>query len=113
MEKQRNCLDREMNNFTYSIWSRISRCEEEIEIEEIKQILHKEKNDSSILVFAFDYEGVLNIWILNGGLVFKKVDADSEKFLVLISQFLEKLNVNVDRNSSFHRTHSDVSSFFQ
>ena len=113
MEKQRNCLDREMNNFTYSIWSRISRCEEEIEIEEIKQILHKEKHDSSILVFAFDYEGVLNIWILNGGLVFKKVDADSEKFLVLISQFLEKLNVNVDRNSSFHRTHSDVSSFFQ
>ena len=113
IEKHANCLNTEMNyDFICSILNRISASEEEIEIEEIQQILYKEKNDSSILVFAFDHKGFLNIWILNGGLVFKKVDADSEKFLLLISQFLEKLNVNVDRNSSFHRIHSDVSTFF-
>ena len=113
IEKHENCLNTEMNyDFICSILNRISASEEEIEIEEIQQILYKEKNDSSILVFAFDHKGFLNIWILNGGLVFKKVDADSEKFLLLISQFLEKLNVNVDRNSSFHRIHSDVSTFF-
>ena len=113
IEKHANCLETEMNyDPTRSKWNRISACEEEIEIEEIQQIVHNEKNDSSILVFAFDHKGFLNIWILNGGIVFKKVAADSEKFLLLISQFLEKLNVNVDRNSSFHRIHSDVSTFF-
>ena len=112
IEKQRNRVDSEMNDFTCSVWNRISACEREIEIEEIQQILHKEENDSSILVFAFDHKGFLNIWMLNGGLVFKKVDVDSEKLLLLISQFLQKLNVNVDRNSSFYRIHSDVSTFF-
>ena len=103
IEKQRNCVYREMDDFTCSIWNRISACEEEIEIEEIQQILHKEKNDSSILVFAFDHERLLNIWILNKGLVFRKVDAGSNKFFLLISQLLQKFNVNVDRDSSFHQ----------
>ena len=103
IEKQRNCVDREMDDFTCSIWNRISACEEEIEIEEIQQILHKEKNDSSILVFAFDHKRFLNIWILNEGLVFRKVDGGSNKFFLLISQLLQKFNVNVDRDSSFHQ----------
>ena len=53
--KQRNCVDKQMNDFTRSIRNRISACEIQIEIEEIQQILHKEENDSSMLVFAFDH----------------------------------------------------------
>ena len=112
IEKHTNCLDTEMCDFTCSIWNRISACEEEIQVEEIQQILYKEKNYSSILVFAFDCKGFLNIWILNESLVVKKVNADSDNLFLLISQLLKKLSVNVDRNSSFHRIHSDVSTFF-
>ena len=112
IEKHRNLVDKEMKDYACTIWDRISDCEEQIEIEEITEILHMPQNDSSVLVFAFDHERFLNIWILNEGLVFRKVDANSEKFLLLISQFLEKLNVNIDRNSSFHQIDSDVSTFF-
>ena len=109
IEKHTNCLDTEMCDFTCSIWNRISACEEEIQVEEIQQILYKEKNYSSILVFAFDCKGFLNIWILNESLVVKKVNADSDNLFLLISQLLKKLSVNVDRNSSFYQTSSTVS----
>ena len=112
IEKHKNLVDKEVKDFACTMWNRISDCEKQIEIEEIREILHMPQNDSSVLVFAFDHKGFLNIWILNVGLVFRKANADSEKFLLLISQFLEKLNVNVDRNSSFHRIHSDVGTFF-
>ena len=112
IEKHKNLVDKEMKDFACTIWNRISDWEEQIEIGEIREILHMPQNDSSVLVFAFDHKRFLNIWILNESLVFRKVDADSEKFLLLISQFLEKLNVNVDRNSSFHRIRSDVGTFF-
>ena len=62
VEKQRNCVDKQMNDFTRSIWNRISTCEDQIEIEEIQQILYKEENDFSILVFAFDHVS-LDRWI--------------------------------------------------
>ena len=74
IKKQRNGVDREMNDFTGSIWNRISACEEQIEIKEIQQILHKEENDFSILVFAFDHKGFLSIWALNETFVFRQVD---------------------------------------
>ena len=112
IEKHKNLVDKEMKDYACTIWNRISDCEEQIEIEEITEILHMPQNGSSVLVFAFDHKQFLNIWILNKDLVFRKVDADSEKFLLLISQFFEELNVNVDRNSSFHQIDSDVNTFF-
>ena len=111
IEKQRNCVDREMKDFTRSIWNRISACEDQIEIEEIQQILHKEKNDSSMLVFAFDHKGFLNIWVLNETFVFRQVDDAIETIFLLMFPLLEMLNVNLDRNSSFHQIVSFVDTY--
>ena len=80
-----NLVDNEMKDYACTIWNRISDCEEQIEIEEITEILYMPQNDSSVLVFAFDHKQFLNVWILNEGLVFRKADADSEKFLLLIT----------------------------
>ena len=101
IERSKNRADVEMKDFSARTWNRIRASEEEIEIQEIQQILHSEQNDTSILVFAFDYEGFLNIWVLNEGFVFRKVDASSESMLSLVIELLEMVNVNVDRNSSF------------
>ena len=101
IEKYKNCGVTEMNDFALTTWNRIRACEEEIEIEEIQQILQMGKNDTSVLVYAFDYEGLLNIWVLNEGFVFRKVDAANETILSLMVHLVEKVNVMVGRNSSF------------
>ena len=101
VEKSKNRVDAETKDFSVTTWNRIRASEEEIEIQEIQQILHTEQNDTSILVFAFDFEGFLNIWVLNEGFVFGKVDAPSEAILGLMVELLGMVNVNVDRNSSF------------
>ena len=101
IEKYKNFRVTELNDFTRTTWNRIRVCEEEIEIEEIQQILQMGKNCASILVYAFDYEGLLNIWVLNEDFVFRKVDAASERILSLMVHLLEKVNVMVGRNSSF------------
>ena len=111
IEKQRNCVDREMKDFTRSIWNRISACEDQIEIEEIQQILQKEENDFSILVFAFDHKGFLSIWVLNETFVFRQVGDAVETMFLLMLQLLEMLNVNLDRNSSFHQIVSIVDTY--
>ena len=72
-----------------------------MEIQEIQQTLHTEQNGTSILIFAFDYKVSLNIWVLNEGFVFRKVDAPSEAIFRLMVELLGMVNVNVDRNSSF------------
>ena len=48
IEKHKNIA--ELNDFSCATWNIINACEEQIEIEEIKQILHVVKNDSSILI---------------------------------------------------------------
>ena len=90
-----------MKDFVLATWNRIRDCEEEIEIEEIQQFLETAKNDVSTLVFAFDLEGPLNIWVLNEDFVYRKVDAVREAILSLIKELLGMVNVNVGRNSSF------------
>ena len=101
IERSKNRADAEMKDFSVTAWNRIRASEEEIEIQEIQQILHTEQNDTSILVFAFDNKGFLNIWVLNEDFVFSKVDAQREAMLWLMVELLGIVNVNVDRNSSF------------
>ena len=110
IEKNRNRADTEINDFTRTTWSRIKAYEEETEIEEILRIT---KNDASILVFAFDYKGFLNIWVLNKDFVFKKVDYAFETSFSLIVELLGMVNVNVDRNSSFPENMAVANSFNQ
>ena len=107
IEKYKNYASTGINDFACTTWNRIRVCEEEIEIEEIQQILQMEKNDTSILVYAFDYEGLLNIWVLNEDFVFRKVNAASETILSLMVHLLETVNVMVGRNSSFLEDVSD------
>ena len=101
IEKYKNCSSTGISDFACTTWNRIRDCEEEIEIEEIQQILQVEKNDTSILVYAFDRKGFLNIWVLNKDFVFRKVDAAHEIVLSLTVHLLEMVNVIVGRNSSF------------
>ena len=101
IEKYKNCAATEINDFTRTTWNRIRACEEEIEIEEIQQILQMGKNDTSILVYAFDLEGFLHIWVLNENFFFTKVDAAYKAIPSLIEDLLEMVNVIVGRNSSF------------
>ena len=100
-KKNQNRADMELNDFALATWNRIKAGQEEIEIKEFKQILQVAKNDISILVFAFDHEGFLNIFVLNKDFVFRKVDAAREAIASLIIELLRMVNVNVGRNSSF------------
>ena len=103
IKKNQNHADMELKDFTVATWNGIKACQEEIEIKEIKEILQTAKNGLSILVFAFDHEGFLNIFVLNEDFVFRKVDAASEAIPSLIVELLRMLNVNVGRNSSFQK----------
>ena len=108
IEKYKNCAATEVNDFARTTWNRIRACEEEIEIEEIQQILQMGKNDTSILVYAFDHKGFLNIWVLNEDFFFRKVDAASETIFTLIREFFEMVNVIVNRTSSFQENNVSV-----
>ena len=100
IERYRNCAATEMNDFALTTWNRIRACEEEVEIEEIQQILQMEKNDTSILVYAFEGD-ILNIWVLNTDFVVRKLDATDETIFSVIVHLLKMKNVIVGRNSSF------------
>ena len=113
VERSKNRADAEIKNFSVTTWNRIRASEEEIEIQEIQQILHTEKNDTSILVFAYDNKGFLNSWVLSEDFVFRKVDARSEVMLRLMVELLGMVNVNVDRNSSFQKNLSVENSYNQ
>ena len=101
IEKYKNSVATEINDFADTTWKRIRSGEVEIEIEEIQQILQAGKNDTSILVYTFDHERFLNICVLNEDFVFKKVHAASEIILSMMVGLLEMVNVIVDGNSSF------------
>ena len=101
IEKYKNCAATEMNDFALTTWNRIRACDEETEIEEIKQIIQMGRNDTSILVYVLDDE-FLNIWVLNEDFFFRKVEVFSlETILSMIVDLLEKVNVVLGRNSSF------------
>ena len=100
IEKYKNCAATEMDDFALTTWNRIRACEEEVEIEEIQQILQMEKNDTSILAYAFEGD-ILNIWVLNKDFVFRKLGATEETIFSVMLHLLKMKNVTLGRNSSF------------
>ena len=75
----------------------------------MQTLFHLRKNDSSILVFAFDSEGVLNAWVLSDKVIFKKLlYARRETVVLLIKELLTRIDAHVDQNSSFHKLDSNA-----
>jgi CHAT domain-containing protein/tetratricopeptide (TPR) repeat protein len=101
--KRRNVVGKDLFDYARAIWNRIEGREEEIEIEGLQTLLQLRKNDTIILVFAFDLKGILNAWVLTDKVIFRKVlQARRETFLQLIMELLGRVDVNIDRNSSFY-----------
>ena len=70
--------------------NRIEARDEQTEIQEIQKILDGGRNDTSILVFAFDLKNFLHIWVLNDECIYKKSDTRLETLLLLIIELLRK-----------------------
>ena len=63
------------------------------------------------MVFAFDNERFLNIWIFNEDFVFKKAVAAIDTIFTLVIEFLKMVNVSVDCKSSFKQIVSVVNTY--
>ena len=108
VEKLKNSADKHMFDHARVIWSRIEAREERREMEEMKTFLHLGENDTSVLVFAFDLESFLNVWVLNDEVIFRKLDVCLETIQFLIMELFRKEKVSVVRISSFFNSNSVV-----
>ena len=108
IEKNQNDLGTELFAYARSIWKKIENREENQELERIQNIFQTENDEISILVFAFDLEKSLNVWILNSDVIFKSLmsGANSKKLVSLISTFFAEISVDVNRYSSFFKLYS-------
>jgi hypothetical protein len=108
VEKHKNSVDKDMFDYARVIWNRIGAREERREMEETKTSLHLGENDTSVLVFSFDLESCLNVWVLNDEVIFRKLDVCLETFEFLIMELLGREQVSIVRNSSFCNSDSVV-----
>ena len=108
VEKHKPFVDKDMLDYARVISNTIGAGEERREMEEMKTFLHLGKNDTSVLVFAFDLEAFLNVWVLNNEVIFRKLNACLETFQFLIMELLGREKVSVVRNSSFSNSDSVV-----
>jgi tetratricopeptide (TPR) repeat protein len=113
VEKHKNSVGKGRFDYARVIWNRIAAREEQREIEEIKTFLHLGENDTSVLVFAFDLNSRLNVWVLNDEVIFRKLDVYLETIQFLIMELLGMEKVSVGRNSSFCNSDSVVDSHNQ
>ena len=95
-------------------WKKIDNNEEKKRTEEIQESLEL-KSNSSVLLYAFDDENFLNIWVLNSedGVKTFKHNELLEKIDVFLKFLLTNCNVNLNRNSSFHKLDSDFTPGYQ
>ena len=103
IEKQRYSVEKEIVHYAQAISNRIEAREEEIEIKEMQKVLDGGRNDTSIVVFAFDLKNSLNVWVLNDKCIYRMSDSCLETLVSLIRELLEKERVNVTRDSSFFK----------
>ena len=109
IDKRWNSVGKDLLDYARALWNRIEAREEQIEIESLQALLHLRKNDATILLSAFDLEGVLNAWVLNDKVIFTKLfDARRETVLPLIKELLRRIDAHVDQNSSFYTLDSDA-----
>ena len=105
VDKHKKIVDEKTVEYAHATLNRIEAREEQIEIKEIQKILDGGRNDTSILVFAFDLKNFLHIWVLNDECNYKKSDTRLETLLLII-ELLGKKNVTVNRDSSFFKLDS-------
>ena len=101
LQKQEKISTRCMEEYVNSVTDRVNAGEEDRELKEFEVILQNETCSTVGLVFAFDLEIFLNVWIVNKSLIDKKLDVTLEELYLVIIEFLRKLNVSVCRNYSF------------
>ena len=95
LQKQRKDFKRGMLEYAYSMRGA------EQDFKELEVILEHERYCSTVLVFAFDLEKILNVWILNKSLIHRKLDVSFDVLNSSISELLEKFKVRIGRDSSF------------
>ena len=95
-------------------WKRIDNNEEKMRTEEIQQALEL-KSNSSVLLYAFDHDNFLNIWVLNSENSVKTFKHNEllEQIDVVLKFLLLNCNVNLNRNSSFHKLDSGFTPGYQ
>ncbi|CAB4018865.1 tetratricopeptide repeat 28-like [Paramuricea clavata] len=101
VEKHKNFVNKDMFDYARAIWNRIEAKEERRKMKEMQTSLHLGKNDTSILLFAFNSKDSLIFLVLNDEVIFRKLDACLETLVSLIMELLERVKVSVHRNSSF------------
>ena len=108
LQKQAKIFKKSMEEYANSLWDRINAGEEDLELKELEIILQPETCSTTALVFAFDFERSLNVWILKESLSHKRLDVTFDELYQLINEYLAKFKVSVSRDSSFFSL--DVSS---
>ena len=103
LRKQRKDFSKSTEDYWNTVWERINAEEEDSELKEFEIILQNETCSTTVLVFAFDSEHFLNVWILNKNLIHRKLDVTLEELYLLIIECLCKFNVSVSRKSSFFK----------
>ena len=94
-------------------WKKIDNKEEKVRVEEIQEALEL-KSNSSVLLYAFG-ENFLNIWVLNSeyGVKTFKHNELLEKLDVFFKFLLINCNLNLNRDSSFHKLDSGFTPGYQ
>ncbi len=105
IDKHKKIVDEEVVEYADATLNRIEARDEQTEIQEIQKILDGGRNNTSILVFAFDVKKFLHIWVLNDECICNKSGTRLET-LLLIRELVGKKNVSVNRDSSFFKLDS-------
>ena len=105
IQRRQNFLNADLFGYACIAWDRIKNEEEHEEIKQIQDILHVGNDETSILVFAFDLERSLLVWILNSNNSFRAPESGAKwkTFVELISQFFQRFHVSMQEDSSFFK----------
>ena len=106
IDKHKKIVDKEVVEYADATLNKIEARDEQTEIQEIQKIFDGGRNDTSILVFAFDLKTFLHIWVLNDEFIYKKSDTRLEILSLLIIELLRRKNVSVNRDSSIFKLDS-------
>ena len=110
MEKQKRPEGDDMIDYTHQTWERIDNNEEKMQTKEIERDLELKTDNSSVLVYAFDHDNFLNIWVVNekGDVTTFKQSEPLKDFVFARLKMLLTPLVNLDQNSSFHKLDSEA-----
>ena len=101
IEKQNHAMKLDMLDYAHAIWDQINAGEEQIQFKELNEILNEGKTETSVLVFTFDVDSFLNVWVCHDRVIFRKLKVTLEAISLLTTLLFTPVNVRVDRNSTF------------